>query len=182
VSLARSLGLACAVLLVGAGPAMAGEFTIDVRGSADGFGRVLAIGDFKPSRNPTLGAAVDAYGVPSSKRRVSRRSCKVTWNGPGVKILFANLGGGAPCGANRARAQTARAFGARWRTAKGLRVGQRLAQLRNLYTRATQHGDTWWLVTALNPIGTPHRYPVLSATVRDRTVRSFSLQILAAGD
>jgi len=31
-------------------------------------------------------------------------------------------------------------------------------------------------------IGAPHRYPVLAATVRGGTVRSFSLKILAAGD
>ena len=178
----RLVLLVCVVLLVGAQSAQAGEFTIDARGSKDSFGKVLAIGDFKPRRDPTLGAALDAYGVPSFRRRVSREGCKVGWNGPGVKMLFANLGGGGPCAANRGRAQTARLFGDRWRTAKGLRVGQRLAQLRNLYTSATQHGNEWWLVTALNLSGEPHRYPVLSATVRDRTVRSFSVRILAAGD
>ena len=177
---ARQLVLACVLLLAAAEPALAGEFTIDVRGSADGFGRVLAIGDFKPARNPSLGAAVDAYGVPSSKRRVSRHGCRVGWNGPGVKILFANLGGGGACA--RGRAQTARAFGDRWRTAKGLRVGQGLARLRRMYPSATRHRDVWWLVTGLNLIGEQHRYPVLSATVRGGSVRSFALQILAAGD
>jgi len=179
---ARGLLLACAVLLVSAESALAGEFTIDARGSADSMGRVLAIGDFKPRRNPTLGAALDAYGVPSSRRRVSRVSCKVGWNGPGVKVVFANLGGGGPCGADRGRAQTARAFGARWRTAKGLRIGQSLRRLRSLYPDATRHGDTWWLVTGFSQIGVPHRYPVLSATVPGGTVGSFGLQILAAGD
>ena len=179
---ARGLLLACAVLLVSAESALAGEFTIDARGSADSLGKVLAIGDFKPRRNPTLGAALDAYGVPSFKRRVSRVSCRVGWNGPGVKVLFANFGGGGPCGANRGRAQSARAFGARWRTAKGLRIGANVPRLRSLYPGAARHGDTWWLVTAFSEIGTPHRYPVLSATVRGGTVRSFGLQILAAGD
>ena len=177
---ARPLLLACAVLLVGAESALAAEFTINVRGSADGFGRVLAIGDFQPGRDPTLGAALDAYGVPSFKRRVSSLGCKVGWNGPGVKVLFANLGGGGAC--DRGRAQTARAFGDRWRTAKGLRVGQRLARLRSVYPSATRHREVWWLVTGLSQIGAPHRYPVLAATVRGGTVRSFSTQILAAGD
>ena len=179
---ARPLLLACVGLLVTASPALAGEFTIEVRGSADSFGRVLAIGDFKPSRNPTLGAALDAYGVPNFRQRVSGTSCRVGWNGPGVKILVANFGGGGACRPARGRAQTARAFGDRWRTAKGLRVGQSLARLRAMYPAATQHGRVWWLVTAQSPIGTPHRYPVLAAAVRGGTVRSFALQILAAGD
>jgi hypothetical protein len=153
-----------------------------VRGNADSFGRVLAIGDFKPDRDPTLGAAIDAYGQPSFRRRPAPESCKVGWHGLGVKVLFANFGGGSACNPNLGRSQTARAFGDRWRTAKGLRVGQRLPRLRALYPNATRHGRAWWLVTAVSRFGTPHRYPVLSATVRGGTVRSFSLRIFAAGD
>jgi hypothetical protein len=182
VRLARHLFVACAVLLVAAGPASAASFTINVQGSADNFGRVLAIGDFKPDRDPTLGAALDAYGDSSFQRRISTWGCRVGWHGLGVKVLFANFGGGGACDEDLGRSQTARAFGDRWRTAKGLRVGQRLAQLRNLYPSATRHGRVWWLVTALSRIGETHRYPVLAATVRDREVRSFAVQIAAAGD
>ena len=182
MTVARHLLVACAVLLVAAGPAAAAPFAINVRGSADSFGRVLAIGDFKPARDPTLGAAIDAYGEPSFQRRPAPESCKVGWHALGVKVLFANFGGGSACREDLGRAQTARAFGARWRTAKGLQVGQRLARLRRLYPSATQHGRTWWLVTAVSLFGETHRYPVLSATVRGGTVRSFALRIFAAGD
>jgi hypothetical protein len=180
--LARRLVLAWGVLLVAAAPASAAPFTINVRGSADSFGSVLAIGDFKPDRDPTLRAAIDAYGQPSFRRRPSPESCKVGWHGLGVKVLFANFGGGGACAPHLGRSQTARAFGDRWRTAKGLQVGQRLARLRRLYPSATQHGRAWWLVTAVSQIGVPHRYPVLAASVRGGTVRSFALQIGAAGD
>jgi len=182
VRLARRLVLAWAVLLVVAAPAAAAPFTINVRGNAHGFGRVLAIGDFKPDRDPTLGAAIDAYGQPSFRRRLAPEGCRVGWHALGVKVLFANLGGGNACEEDSGRSQTARAFGARWRTARGLRIGQRLAQLRVLYPTATLHGRAWWLVTAVNRVGDPRRYPVLSATVRERTVRSFSVRIFAAGD
>jgi hypothetical protein len=182
VRLARHLLVASALLLAAAAPAAAAPFTINVRGSADSFGRVLAIGDFKPNRDPTLGAAIDAYGQPSFQRRLSTESCKVGWHGQGVKVLFANFGGGGACKADLGRSQTARAFGDRWRTAKGLRVGQRLARLRSLYPSATRHGRAWWLVTAVSRIGETHRYPVLSATLQGARVRSFSVQIGAAGD
>jgi hypothetical protein len=182
VRVARHLAVACAVLLMAAAPAVAAPFTINVRGNADSFGRVLAIGDFRPDRDPTLGAAIDAYGEPSFRRRPSPESCKVGWHALGVKILFANFGSGGACNPNLGRSQTARAFGDRWRTAKGLRIGQRLARLRGLYPSATRHGRSWWLVTAVSLFGDPHRYPVLAATVRGGTVRSFSLRIFAAGD
>jgi hypothetical protein len=182
VTLARHLLVACVVLLVAADAAAAAPFTINARGSADSFGRVLAIGDFKPSRDPTLGAALDVFGEPSSQTRVFSWGCRVSWHGLGVKILFANFGGGSACRKDLGRSQTARAYGDRWRTAKGLRVTQTLARLKSLYPSARQHGRSWWLVTALSPIGEPHRYPVLAATVRNGRVRSFSLFIGAAGE
>ena len=179
---ARHLFVACVVLLVAAGPAAAAPFTINVRGSAQSFGTVLAIGDFKPNRDPRLGAAIDAYGDPSFRRRISTFGCRVGWNALGIKILFANLGGGGACDEDLGRSQTARAFGDRWRTAKGLEVGQRLARLRRLYPSASQHGRAWWLVTAVTRIGETRRYPVLAATVRDGRVRSFVVEVGAAGD
>jgi len=182
VSLARHLLAACAVLLVASSPAAAAPFTINVRGSADSFGRVLAIGAFKPERDPTVGAALDAFGEPSARRRLGNTGCKLAWHGPGVKILFANFGLGGACEEEVGRSQTARAYGDRWRTTKGLRVGQRLGRLRGLYPSAIRHSRSWWLVTAVSPFGDTHRYPVLAATVRGGIVRSFALQIGAAGD
>ena len=124
------------------------------------------------------------YRLPRDTRRRrpgrSRAELQVGHGGGDPLGDRANLGGGGAC--DRGRAQTVRAFGDRWRTAKGLRVGQPLARLRSLYPGATRHRETWWLVTGLSQIGAPHRYPVLAATVRGGTVRSFSTQILAAGD
>ena len=179
---ARHLLAAFAASLVVAAPAAAAPFTINVRGSADSFGRVLAIGDFKPARDPTVGAALDAFGEPSSRRRFGDTACKLAWHGLGVKVLFANFGGGGACQEDLGRAQTARAYGDRWRTVKGLRIGHRLARLRRVYPAATRHGRSWWLSTAVSFIGETHRYPVLAATVRRGRVGSFSLQIGAAGD
>jgi hypothetical protein len=157
--------------------------TISVRGSSKGFGRVVAIGDFKPHRNPTYAAAVRAYGEPRSERSRGDSVCVVNWPRIGVRIVFANFGVGSACERDLGRSQSARAYGDMWRTTRGLRVGARLSRLRALYPRASRHGPTWWLVTAVSLIGPGrHRYPVLAASVRDRRVRSFKLWIGAAGD
>ena len=157
--------------------------TISVRGSSTGFGRVLAIGDFKPARNPTYAAAVRAYGEPGSERsRSGGSACIVNWPRLGVRIAFANFGGGSACERDLGRSQSARAYGDQWRTKRGLRVGARLSRLRRLYPGASRHGRSWWLVTGVSLIGAGHRYPVLAASARNRRVRSFRVWIGAAGD
>jgi hypothetical protein len=164
--------------------ACAGSDTISVRGSSKGFGRVLAIGDFKPERDPTYAAAVRAYGEPRSERsRSGGSACIVNWPRVGVRIVFANFGGGSACERDLGRSQSARAYGDQWRTKRGLRVGARLRRMRALYPRASRHGRSWWLTTGVSLFGPGrHRYPVLAATVRDRRIRSFKLWIGAAGD
>jgi hypothetical protein len=150
---------------------------------ARGNGRVLAVGDFKPQRNPTYGAAVAVFGEPASQRsRFRGKACVVNWPGPGLRITFANFGVGSACDRALGRSQTARAYGGHWRTKRGLRVGARLRRLRRLYPHARRHGRSWWLVTAVSPFGTGGRYPVLAAAVRGGHVRSFKLRIGAAGE
>jgi hypothetical protein len=179
----RAAGLAFTLLALAAAGAAQAD-TISVRGSAKGFGRVLAIGDFKPARNPTYGAAVRAYGEPASERsRSGGSACIVNWPRVGVRIVFANFGLGSACDRDLGRSQSARAYGDEWRTRRGLRVGARLSRLRRLYPRVRRHGRNWWLVTGVSLTGPGrHRYPVLAATVRGRRVRSFLLWIGAAGD
>jgi hypothetical protein len=156
--------------------------TIEARGSATGFGRVLAIGDFKPARDPTYGAAVAVFGEPAKERgRAGANSCIVNW--PGLRITFANFGVGSACDRDLGRSQSARAHGGRWRTRRGLKVGARLRRLRRLYPHARRHGRAWWLVSGVSNIGPrPHRYPVLAAVVRGGRVTSFTISIGAAGD
>jgi hypothetical protein len=180
----RLIFLLAATTLAVPAAAQARPDTIEVRGSATGFGRVLAIGDFKPVRDPTYGAAVSVFGEPGSEDPRPRvKGCIVNWPGSGLRITFANFGVGSACARDLGRSQSARAYGGRWRTKRGLRVGARVRRLHRLYPHARRHGRSWWLVTGISLIGHGgDRYPVLAATVRGGRVRSFTLNIGAAGD
>jgi hypothetical protein len=180
----RIAALALTALLLPAA-AEGRSYGIEARGSAQGFGEVLAIGDFKPRRDPTLGAAIDAYGPPASTRPVyGDNGCKVSWPGLGVKATFANFGTGSACDPDLGKVQGARAGGLEaWHTARGLHVGDGLPGLRRRYPGARRHGSSYWLVTGVSLYGPhPQRYPVLAAVVREGEVRSFKLEIGAAGD
>jgi hypothetical protein len=173
--------------LAALGPPAAAEarpFTIEARGSDNDFGRVLAIGDFEPRRDPTLGAAMDVFGAPGSVRPLGSAGCKVAWPDTGVRVLFVNLGGGGACDPRYGKAQEARvADVVTWRTARGLHVGDRPRKLRRLYPGARRHGRSFWLVTGVSLYGPGKRhYPVLAAAVRDGRVASFKLEVGAAGE
>jgi hypothetical protein len=163
--------------------AAAEPFTLEAGGSKSGRGKVRAIGDFHPERNATLGAAIGVFGPPPTLAEGSQgTSCRTLWPAIGLRILFVNLGGGSACDPALGRSQVARAFDPRWRTARGLRIGDPRRRLRRLYPGATRHGRSWWLAKGINVFGTGNPYPVLRATMADRRVRSFALQIGAAGD
>ena len=175
--------LALAAALVVPAAAVAEPFTIEASGSKTRRGDVLAIGDFHPERNPTLGAALAVFGPPSVLDEGSQGvSCRTLWPAIGLRILFVNLGGGSACDPALGKAQVARAFGSNWRTEKGLRIGHRQRRLRRLYPGATRHGRSWWLAKGINVFGAGNPYPVLRATMAGRRVRSFALQIGAAGE
>ena len=161
--------------------AQARSFIINARGSQTTLGEVRAIGDFKPSRNPRLGAAIRAYGEPSS-RRGGGEICRVRWATLGVRITFQNFGGFDSC-RRRGLAQKAVINGDRpWRTARGLGLGDTTARAGRLYPQAKRTPRGLRLVEAVLPFGTPIRYAVLGARVGSGRVRAFTLFIGAAGD
>jgi hypothetical protein len=175
-------GVALAAALAAATPADARSSVIEARGSRATLGEVRAIGDFKPSRNPTLAAAIRAYGRPTS-RRGGGEICRVRWARLGVRITFQNFGGVDSCRPRNGRAQKAVVEGERpWRTAKGLRLGDRVERLRRLYPRARRTPRGFRLVQGVLPFGAPRRYSVLGARVGAERVRAFTLFIGAAGD
>jgi hypothetical protein len=182
ITVLAAAALSVAAALATAAPAGARPFVVEARGSETSLGVVRAIGDFRPARNPRLGAAIRAFGRPSS-RRGGGEICRVRWADLGVRITFQNFGGVDSCEPSGGRAQKAVVGGdSRWRTAKGLRVGNRVARLRRLYPRARRTPRGFRLAQGILPFGTPVPYAVLGARVTGGRVRAFTLFIGAAGD
>jgi hypothetical protein len=179
---AAGLVTAVAAVLAAAAPATARPFVIEARGSEKGPGVVRAIGDFRPARNPRLRAAIRAFGDPSATSG-GGEICRVRWADLGVRITFQNFGGVDSCEPSGGRAQKAVVAGdRRWRTVKGLRIGNGVAKLRRLYPRARRTSRGFRLAQGILPFGSPRPYAVLGARVADRRVRAFTLFIGAAGD
>ena len=182
VTLIAAALFAAVLSAAAAAPADARPFVIEARGSETGPGIVRAIGDFRPARNPRLGAAIRAYGQTTS-RRGGGEICRVRWADLGVKITFQNFGGVDSCTPGGGRAQKAVVRGDRpWRTKRGLRLGDGEARVRSLYPDAERSSRGFRLVEATLPIGRPLRYAVLGARVAGGRVRAFTLYIGAAGD
>jgi hypothetical protein len=174
---------AVALGLAAAPAAEARSFVIEARGFSDRQGVVQRIGDFRPPRGESLGAAIRAFGEPSS-RSGGGNSCSVRWRPLGVRILFANFGGEDACDPSGGQAQRAFVSGdRRWHTARGLHIGARLQRLRQLYPNARRNaGGGFPLVTSFSPFGTGGRYTVLGARVRGGRVTGFSMFIGGAGE
>lgn len=182
VLLVPAIASAAATVLAAAPAAEGRTFVLRATGSETGLGEVRAIGDFKPSLRPTLGAAIRAYGEPS-RRSGGGDICRVRWAALGIRIQFQNFGGVDSCRPRGGRAQKAVVTGDRpWRTPQGLRLGDRVARLRRLHPDAKRTARGFRLVEGVLPFGSPQPYAVLGARVASGRVTAFTLFIGAAGD
>ncbi len=109
--------------------------------------------------------------------------CRVRWAKLGIRIRFQNFGGVDSCRPRKGLAQTAVLKGdRRWQTSRGLHIRDRVARLKSLYPHARGTALGFRLIEGVLPFGSPSRYAVLGARVRDRRVSAFTLCIGAAGD
>jgi len=164
------------------------DTTIDVAYGA-------GIASFETANDPTLAGAIRALGVPSSCRRVPgfRSFASVTWRRLRLRMVFGTYGpipAGGPCAAaGRIVLDSAFASGRRWRTRRGLRVGDSLTTLRGLYPHAYRRRfvrglrplDGWWLVVRLSRVPDRHLVPVLLATTRDGRVTGLAVTVALEG-
>jgi hypothetical protein len=171
--------LALALLLLAVAPAGAAE-TIRT-----GKTTVTRIGSFDPTTDPTVGAAVRAFGEPTTSV-AGDDTCTADWSALRLRIVFASFGSREPgetvCSPTVGRAQTFTARGRAFRTSAGLRVGDRRSLIRRRHPAARLHGTTWWLRTATSLVGEGESYGVLRARTRSGRVSTFSGWIGAAGE
>jgi hypothetical protein len=172
-----------AALLALAPAAEARSFVIKAKGSKTTLGTVKAIGGFKPSRDPHLGAAIAAYGQPTS-RSGGGDFCKVRWAPLGLFFRFQNFGGNDSCDADGGLAQRVVIKGDKpWHTGRGLALGDRVRKLKRLYPHAKRTSRGFRLVAGKLPFGAePTDYAVLGARVANGRVSAFTSFIGAAGD
>jgi hypothetical protein len=141
---------------------------------------VQNLGGFHPIRNPTVRAAVNAFGRPSSRRpRYGGSGCDVSWRKIGLKITFAYYGGrGTACKRGIAKTGVIQGTAAdRWQTNRGIRIGDSLEQLERRYPNAVEWEGDYWLAIGYSPLGDGYSYPVLAAMVSGETVSGFEVMM-----
>jgi hypothetical protein len=191
MTFARCL-LACFAALLLTAPVAAASAAPVAQTSASSFtlrtsrGMVARIGAFRTRRDPTIRAAIRVFGRPSSRRRDgNNKICMTQWRRLRLRIVFANFGA-APlrqsvCSDSISLAQSFTARGRRFRTWRGLRVGQRSSMISRRHPSAEFRRHTWWLRTAVSPIGGRDEYPVVDAIVSGGRVRALRGWVGAAG-
>jgi hypothetical protein len=131
------------------------------------------IGGFQLSKNGTLAAAVDVYGNPSS-RHSEGSDCNVAWSSYGIRSQFFVLYiGSDPCSGKACHSQTT-VTSSKWKTDKGLRIGDSVQRLHKLYSRARKQTGGNWALISQSLGGYP--LPTLLAHVRAGHVNSFSVR------
>jgi hypothetical protein len=145
--------------------------------------------------SPTKLADVEARLGHDNRCSGQGTDVTVTWPARGVTGQFTTLGGivdskGRPItqldSACRYRDQVyvdrLAATAPHWHTPKGLKIGDSLARLRQLYPGATEHPEGWWLHTVRLPFGDPTDSGDLLATVQNDRVTALTVVLTAEGD
>lgn len=109
----------------------------------------VAIAGFKTNR--FLSDAPRVFGKPDMLQRVSNRlrDCRTTWSDIGLTLTFRGNG----CRGNSWFLR-ARITGRNWRTLRGLRVGQPLAELTRKYPDARRESGEFWILLSRGSVHT----------------------------
>lgn len=131
----------------------------------------VSIGGFP--RDGSLEQALDVFGNPTSRRSDGYELCTLVWRSSGVTMeRIYTLGQVDPCGPEGRHKRTS-VTDRRWKTSKGLEIGDPVRELRKLYPKAQKEAPTRWRLTTRRFAGIP--YPGLEATVKNGRVSSFTV-------
>jgi hypothetical protein len=131
----------------------------------------ISVGGFP--RDGTGRQAVQVFGAPTTKEPVGFDTCVLAWRAHGVVMrTYLTLGEQDPCGP-LARHTSTTVTDRRWRTSKGLQIGEPLRELRRLYPQARKDAPGKWRLTTRPFAGIP--YPGLEATVKNGRVISLTV-------
>ena len=124
-----------------------------------------------PVGSGTVAQATARFGTPSAESSEGGGvTCRVTWKRLGLAASFLDFSDHA---CRDGGLVTATMTSRRWRTSKGLRVGDPVSRLRAIYPQARRHTDGFWLVARRSCAETgSNPYPGLLARVGAGQVRA----------
>lgn len=144
------------------------------------------IGGFSPTRDGSLDGAIGVFGQPSSMKPApygqTQNFCVIRWARFGItmKTYLIAAERGLNC-TPETRHWTTRLTDPRWRTAKGLRIGDPVQRLMRRYPTATRATGGWWALVSKDLLGIGESDPLLSAHVVDGRVREFDVYFPSGG-
>jgi hypothetical protein len=142
--------------------------------------------------DPILSQAIQVFGAPSSTQairpgiaRASVADCAATWNQIGLRATFTTLGfSRGACDPEKA-VWTASVADKKWRTQRGLRVGDPKSRILKLYPNAKWHKATGWTLVLKywsSGVERPKGVQSVSATVSHGRISSFRLYVNTQGE
>jgi hypothetical protein len=163
-------------------------------------GHIVRVGDFKPQQKlgnhdfpggvaPVRRNAIRAFGQPDKR---DAQGCANVWSKLGLRLITADFGGGPPC-ATSTPVQKIEITSRTWVTERGLRVGDSLDRVRELYPELQRFNDLygdapvyryeWGLVFEESDVGgPPNLLDRLSATIRGRKIVKLTVSPYGGGD
>lgn len=133
--------------------------------------RDVSVGGFP--RDGKVQKAIAVFGQPQTRDNYAYDRCRLTWPSFGVTMeTYYTNATLDPCGPS-ARHWSTTVSDRRWRTSAGLRIGDPLRKLRQLYPRARKDAPGRWRLTTRMFAGVP--FPGLEARIVNGRVLSFTV-------
>lgn len=133
--------------------------------------RDVTVGGFP--RAGTVRQAIEVFGAPTTQEKGAFDKCTLSWRSHGVVMeTYYTNAISDPCGPDGRHSKTT-VTDRRWRTSTGLKIGDQLGKLRQLYPKAQKDAPGTWRLTTRPLAGLP--FPGLEARLKNGRVISFTV-------